>query len=452
MNTRKQVLAMVALLMLGLIGIAVYSAWDPGRNANAEQDFQDKTAARGALLFARNCRLCHGDVGQGGALGGRLAAAPALDRADLQGFIDSKAKLAKDLDTTSTTVTTTDGTKFKKGATILIDDERMEIKGINGNDLTVTRAGGQTSADSHTAGSGTSAKTIQLLDPAALDDKIKLITNTITCGRVGTPMPAWAQSQGGPLSDEQIRQLMTLITQDQWHLAKIEEDTGLKQIGSETGEDYTAAKLTADIDESTISLPVSDVTLFVENDAIRIGDERILIKGVPKVDAKDKDKSGILLVQRGALNSTPLPHTADEQIFKFPQAPTPTINQASCGQTAKAAVPSAPPGAKDCTAPCQDANVTASGIKFDKSSITVSKGQNVRIIFTNNDQATQHNFAVYKSSTDLTAASSTGGTSVGTIFEGVNTDNIVFASPAAGTYYFRCDVHPTIMFGDFIVQ
>ncbi|HEY7270687.1 MAG TPA: cytochrome c, partial [Dehalococcoidia bacterium] len=91
MNTRKQVLAMVALLMVGLIGIAIYSAWDPGRNANAQADFQDKTAARGAILFARNCRLCHGDVGEGGALGGRLAAAPALDRPDLQGFIDSKA-------------------------------------------------------------------------------------------------------------------------------------------------------------------------------------------------------------------------------------------------------------------------------------------------------------------------------------------------------------------------
>jgi plastocyanin/mono/diheme cytochrome c family protein len=449
MNTRKQVFVMVALLMVGLIGIGVYSAWDPGRNADASNEFKDKTAARGAVLFARNCRLCHGDVGEGGALGGRLAAAPALDRPDLQGFIDAKATLTKDLDSSSATVSVSDGSKFKSGVTILIDLERMKVKNVNGNELVVQRAVGNTTADSHLAGSGSSANKIQLLDPAALEDKFKLITNTITCGRVGTPMPAWAQSQGGPLSDEQIRQLATLITQDEWHLAKEEEDKGLEQVGSEAGEDFTPAKLNGDIDESTVSLPVNDVTLFTEGDAIRIGEERILIKGVPKIDPKEKDKSGILLVQRGALNSTPLPHTQDEQIFKFPQAPTPSINQASCGQTAKPQAPAAPPGPKDCAQPCQDVTLTASGVKFDKSTITVSKGQNVRIIFENKDQGTQHNVAVYKSSSDITAVASG---SVGTVFEGVATDNIVFAAPAAGTYYFRCDVHPTIMFGDFIVQ
>jgi plastocyanin len=30
-------------------------------------------------------------------------------------------------------------------------------------------------------------------------------------------------------------------------------------------------------------------------------------------------------------------------------------------------------------------------------------------------------------------------------------DEVVFAKPAAGTYFFRCDVHPTIMTGNFIV-
>ena len=37
-------------------------------------------------------------------------------------------------------------------------------------------------------------------------------------------MPAWSQAQGGPLSDEQIRQLMVVITQDYWDLVKAEVD------------------------------------------------------------------------------------------------------------------------------------------------------------------------------------------------------------------------------------
>ena len=53
-----------------------------------------------------------------------------------------------------------------------------------------------------------------LTDPNAITENQLFVTNTITCGRVGTLMPTWGQSQGGPLSDEQIRNLVTLITVD----------------------------------------------------------------------------------------------------------------------------------------------------------------------------------------------------------------------------------------------
>jgi mono/diheme cytochrome c family protein/plastocyanin len=468
MNTRKQVLLMVALLFIGMVGIAVYSAWDSGighgREAAAAGEVTEKTAGRGAILFARNCRVCHGDVGEGGALGGRLAAAPALDRPDLQGFVDSKATLAKDVGASDTEIPTSDGSKFKKGMTILIDTERMDVTGVSGNTLTVVRGVGNTSPDTHTAGTSQQPTTMYLLDHAALADKVKLITNTITCGRVGTPMPAWAQSQSGPLSDEQIRQLATLIsgslldpvsrtpigpTQNFWYLTREQENTGLDFLGVEHGEDVIDVHLTAEVDDSTISLPVSDVTLFAEKEAIRIGDERMLITGVPTVADNDPDKSGILTVERGALGSTPLPHATDEKIYKFPLAPdTPSINQASCGQTAKPAAPSAPPGPKECAEPCQTETITAQGVKFDKSTLTFKTGGNIKITFNNQDQGVQHNFAVYNSSSDIT---SVAPGSVGTIFEGVASDDIVFAAPAPGTYYFRCDVHPTIMFGTFTV-
>lgn len=49
-------------------------------------------------------------------------------------------------------------------------------------------------------------------DPTELKAKQELFTNTIRCGRVGTLMPAWALDQGGEVNNEQIRQLVALIT------------------------------------------------------------------------------------------------------------------------------------------------------------------------------------------------------------------------------------------------
>ena len=51
-----------------------------------------------------------------------------------------------------------------------------------------------------------------LRDPNKLDQNWAFVTDTIACGRVGTVMPTWGQANGGPLSDEQIRELVTLIT------------------------------------------------------------------------------------------------------------------------------------------------------------------------------------------------------------------------------------------------
>ena len=56
---------------------------------------------------------------------------------------------------------------------------------------------------------------------------------------------------------------------------------------------------------------------------------------------------------------------------------------------------------------------------------------------------------MYKSKTDLTAAAPG---SVGTIFKGLNVDDTAFDTPAAGSYYFRCDIHPATMEGTFTVQ
>jgi mono/diheme cytochrome c family protein len=438
MNTRKQVLIMTVLLLAMLIIVGAYAAWYPYRATDAQEDFDDKTADRGAFLFARYCRLCHGDVGEGGSLGARLPAAPALHRPDLQGFIDSKATVASDIDSTSTTVRVSDGSRFKTPQTILVDDERMDLKGVDGNNLEVERAAGHSEAIGHTSGSP-----VLILDASVLKDKMKLITNTITCGRVGTAMPAWAQSQGGALSDEQIRQLMTMITQSRWDLVKEHVDI----------EDLVHAHLVQDVSEDTFSIFVSDVSVFTEGEYIRIGEERLHVTGVPKLPTDSqgklpKDKSGVISVERGVKGTTPLEHTVEEPIYRFPETAPPSINQASCGQTAQ---PAAPAGTPELVEPFegQTVQVVAQNIAFDLKEIRARTGGKIRVRLDNRDQATEHNIAFYKSSSDLSAVSPG---SIGTKFPGPGVDDTVFDVPAGGTYFFRCDVHPTIMTGSFIVQ
>ncbi|HLF71123.1 MAG TPA: hypothetical protein VI759_03090 [Dehalococcoidia bacterium] len=437
MNTRKQILVMSALLLMMLIITGIYGAWYPSRETDAQTEFDEATAKRAAILFARNCRLCHGDVGEGGALGARLAAAPGLDRADLQGFTDVKVKLSSNIDASTTSVPVNDGAKFKAAAVILVEDERMEVKKIDGNTLTVERGLHPTTASPHLADAN-----VLLRDADALKDKTKLITNTITCGRVGTAMPIWGQSQGGTLSDEQIRQLMVLITQDRWDLVKEEVDV----------EDLVPSKLTQAMSDATISMFVTDVSLFTVKEAIRIGEERMRLTGVPdlpkdKNNQLPKDKSGVITVERGILKSAPQEHAVEEKIYRFPEAPEPSINASTCGQTAQAPAPAGTPGTIE-PFTGQTIIVIAANIAFDKKELTAKTGSQIRLRLDNRDAATKHNVAVYKSSTDLTPASSG---SVGLTFDGPGIDDTVFDAPAVGSYFFRCDVHPTIMTGTFTV-
>src|SRR3970040_2059802 len=151
MNTRKQVLLMTSLLLMMLIVIGIYAAWYPIRAVDSEVRFDEATAERGAILFARNCRLCHGNLAEGGALGARLPAAPALDRPDLQGFRPTAGALVGGLDLTSNTLEVTDSEGLAAGDTILIDKESMEIEAVDGNVLIVKRGLENSEAAQHFA-------------------------------------------------------------------------------------------------------------------------------------------------------------------------------------------------------------------------------------------------------------------------------------------------------------
>jgi cytochrome c oxidase subunit II len=92
-------------------------------------------------------------------------------------------------------------------------------------------------------------------------------------------------------------------------------------------------------------------------------------------------------------------------------------------------------------------DLTAKNIAFNLQTITVTAGSEVMINFNNQDQGIPHNFAVY---TDSTASKAIF---VGQIITGPNTTTYTFTAPTKpGSYFFRCDVHPTMMTGIFVVQ
>jgi plastocyanin len=98
--------------------------------------------------------------------------------------------------------------------------------------------------------------------------------------------------------------------------------------------------------------------------------------------------------------------------------------------------------------------LTAVKMAFDTSTITVPAGAPVVVNFHNREpsgssQVTgiSHNFAVYDSPDAKTTIFR------GDIITGGQDAVYRFTAPAApGTYFFRCDVHPALMTGKFIVQ
>lgn len=91
-------------------------------------------------------------------------------------------------------------------------------------------------------------------------------------------------------------------------------------------------------------------------------------------------------------------------------------------------------------------NLVAKNIAFNATKITVPAGANVTINFDNEDAGVAHNVAFYND------ASAKKQIYVGEIFQGPKTIVYRFKAPdQPGTYFFRCDVHPTAMKGEFIV-
>ncbi len=90
--------------------------------------------------------------------------------------------------------------------------------------------------------------------------------------------------------------------------------------------------------------------------------------------------------------------------------------------------------------------LVAKNIAFNVSTLRAPAAAHVKIAFDNRDEGIPHNFALY---TDETA---TRKLFAGKIITGpARIDYELTAPGEKGSYFFRCDVHPRMMTGNFIV-
>jgi plastocyanin len=98
------------------------------------------------------------------------------------------------------------------------------------------------------------------------------------------------------------------------------------------------------------------------------------------------------------------------------------------------------------TGPSVTIDLVAHDIAFNLSTITVLAGAAVTVNFTNEDSGIPHNFAVYETSAAQHAIFQ------GKVITGPSSITYHFTAPSTpGNYFFRCDIHPTIMTGTFVV-
>lgn len=127
-------------------------------------------------------------------------------------------------------------------------------------------------------------------------------------------------------------------------------------------------------------------------------------------------------------------------------AATVTATPAATENATPSATENVTPAATTTAGAAVTVNISADNMAFDTSTITVPAGANVTMVFDNQDDGIPHNVAVYDSS------ARTEQIFVGEIITGPAEITYTFPAPSEpGTYYFQCDVHPS-MNGDFIVE
>ncbi|MDP9341433.1 MAG: cytochrome c oxidase subunit II [Actinomycetota bacterium] len=96
--------------------------------------------------------------------------------------------------------------------------------------------------------------------------------------------------------------------------------------------------------------------------------------------------------------------------------------------------------------------VTAKNTAFDTKCLAAPANQAFTIKFDNQDVGVPHNVAIYTKDPTQGGTLLGGATSTTDTITGPATTTYQVKALQAGTYLFRCDVHPAAMFGTFVVK
>jgi plastocyanin len=121
------------------------------------------------------------------------------------------------------------------------------------------------------------------------------------------------------------------------------------------------------------------------------------------------------------------------------------------GGTAASPTPAAPSptgtggGTAACAPSGRDLAISAMNSAFDTGCLAAPAGKPFTIAFDNMDPGIPHNVSIYTDSSATTALFT------GEMVTGPDTVTYEVGALEPGTYFFRCDVHPTTMTGTFVV-
>lgn len=160
----------------------------------------------------------------------------------------------------------------------------------------------------------------------------QFLFNTIACGRTNTFMPVWAQRFGGPLSDTQVNQIVTMITEGRWDIVReiaAEHDPALY---AELTENVQPLPKKEDLDampreERRALIAARDEELLHAQEALKVKIEHGDYPAVMKKEVLVQDASTLALLEKNCGQ-----YTADNAQDIKGRDPT----------TAVAAVPSTP--------------------------------------------------------------------------------------------------------------
>lgn len=127
-----------------------------------------------------------------------------------------------------------------------------------------------------------------LVNVGELTTRQSIVRDTVTCGRVGTLMPTWAESQNGPLNDFLIEQLVTLITGATPGLDLPDDHNVVSERGWEAAAEAAnhadlleGKQLTRSIGPEDTVLVLTDAQELTVGGLLRIDGEAVLLVDAP---------------------------------------------------------------------------------------------------------------------------------------------------------------------------